>query len=53
MGGVQLTNAWPVAGVAETFCGAEGGVAPKGVIGDDGADSTLVPAEFVAVTVNV
>ncbi len=50
-GAVQLTLAWPLPAVAVTPVGAP--ARPYGVTELDGADTGLVPAEFVAVTVNV
>lgn len=50
-GGDQESEMEPAPAVAVTAPGALGG--PVGVTAFDGADGALVPAEFVAVTVNV
>jgi hypothetical protein len=51
-GAVQDTTDWALAlDVAATAVGAPGAVA--GVAGTDGLEAALVPAELVAVTVNV
>ena len=51
VGALQVTVACVFPPVAETLVGAPGGAA--GVTGFEGADAALVPAELVAVTVNV
>lgn len=51
-GAVQLTLTWLLPGVAVTAVGAPGGTA-MGVTEVDADELRLVPAEFVAVTVNV
>ena len=50
-GGVKAMLACPLAGVAIPIVGAPGTVA--GVTMLEGADGSLTPYEFVAVTVNV
>ena len=50
-GAVHETVAWPLPGVAVTLSGALGG--PIGIIDPVGNDARLMPAEFIAVTVNV
>ena len=51
-GAVQETTDWPFAfDVAVTDVGAPGAIA--GIAAPDATDATPVPAEFVAVTVNV
>src|SRR5689334_22044365 len=49
-GAVHVTVAEALPAVAVRFCGAPG--VPVGVAGADAADGWLVPAAFVAVTVN-
>ena len=51
IGGVNVTVAWPSPATADTLVGAFGTVA--GVTEFDALEAVLVPAEFVAVTVNV
>jgi hypothetical protein len=52
-GADQLTSASLVAGLALTFCGADGALAPVGVTAFDCADTGPGPPEFDACTVNV
>ena len=52
-GADQLTNAREDAGLAATFCGADGADAPVGVTAFDDADTGPDPVELVACTVNV
>ena len=52
-GALQLTSAWAVAGLAVTFCGAEGAATPAGVTALDCGGGRAVPVELLACTVNV
>jgi hypothetical protein len=52
-GAVQLTSAWPVAGLADTFWGADGALAEVGVTAFDRADAGPLPEAFEACTTNV
>ena len=53
LGAVHETDAWLLAGLADTLCGADGAVPASGVTAFDGEDAGPEPAEFDPCTTNV